>query len=91
MKPSLSLPLSADASPATPRRWWLGWFQLLCAWLLCMLLCANVALVLAADQPSHEPERPVARKPADCTPAGGAADTPIAPPTLREALRCSGA
>ena len=29
------------------RRWWLGWAQLLCAWVLCMLLCANIALVLA--------------------------------------------
>jgi hypothetical protein len=27
-------------------RWWLGWLQLLCAWVLCMLLCANIALVL---------------------------------------------
>ena len=87
MKPSLSLPLPTDASPALARRWWVGWFQLLCAWLLCMLLCANVALVLAKDQPREESERPVARKPVDCAPAGGTA----APPTLREALRCSGA
>ncbi len=29
------------------RRWWLGWLQLLCAWVLCMLLCANIALVFA--------------------------------------------
>jgi hypothetical protein len=90
MKPSLSLPLSAQASPATPRRWWLGWFQLFCAWLLCMLLCANVALVLAQDQPLQEPERPVARKPADCA-LHGDATAMTAPPTLREALRCSGA
>jgi hypothetical protein len=31
--------------------WWLGWLKLLCAWLLCMLLCANVALVLERKLP----------------------------------------
>jgi hypothetical protein len=46
MKQDMSLFLSRQHAPA-PRRWWLGWVQLLCAWLLCMLLCANVALALA--------------------------------------------
>jgi hypothetical protein len=35
------------------RRWWLGWLQLLCAWVLCMLLCANIALVLAKGLPEE--------------------------------------
>ncbi len=40
--------------PAPPsRRWWLGWLQLLCAWVLCMLLCANIALVLAKGLPEE--------------------------------------
>lgn len=34
-----------------PRRWWLGWLQLLCAWVLLMLLCANIALVFAEGLP----------------------------------------
>ncbi|RIX84015.1 hypothetical protein [Acidovorax cavernicola] len=36
---------------APPRRWWLGWLQLLCAWVLLMLLCANIALVFAEGLP----------------------------------------
>ncbi|WPG36919.1 hypothetical protein [Variovorax sp. EBFNA2] len=35
-----------------PRRWWLGWLQLLCAWVLLMLLCANIALAFADNLPS---------------------------------------
>lgn len=33
------------------RRWWLGWLQLLCAWVVCMLLCVNIALVFAEGLP----------------------------------------
>lgn len=36
---------------APPRRWWLGWLQLLCAWVLLMLLCANIALAFADNLP----------------------------------------
>ena len=53
----------AEAAPA--RRWWLGWLQLLGAWLLCMLLCANVALALAKGLPTDE-ARPAARKTSGC-------------------------
>lgn len=93
MKLNLSLPLSRPHLPASPRRWWLGWVQLLCAWLLCMLLCANVALALAQEREADAPQRPAARKPVACAAsavaAAGLADMP--PPTLRETLRCSGA
>lgn len=40
-----------QASQHTPRRWWLGWVQLLCAWVLCVVLCANIALVFAEGLP----------------------------------------
>ena len=53
------------AEAATARRWWLGWLQLLGAWLLCMLLCANVALVLTKGLPDDE-ARPAARKATGC-------------------------
>ncbi|MEZ2298031.1 hypothetical protein [Variovorax sp. RCC_210] len=33
------------------RRWWLGWLQLLFAWVVCMLLCANIALAFAEGLP----------------------------------------
>jgi hypothetical protein len=42
-------PLQALQQPA--RRWWLGWLQLLFAWVVCMLLCANIALVFAEGLP----------------------------------------
>jgi hypothetical protein len=41
----------AAAPLQRPDRWWLGWLQLLCAWVLCMLLCANIALVFAEGLP----------------------------------------
>lgn len=42
-----------DSEPEVPpRRWWLGWLQLLCAWVLLMLLCANIALAFADNLPS---------------------------------------
>lgn len=47
-----------------PRRWWLGWLQLLFAWVLCMLLCANIALVLAEGLPAVRGEATVDRQPA---------------------------
>ena len=47
----LHSPVEHEA-PAS-RRWWLGWLQLLCAWVLCMLLCANIALVFAEGLPVH--------------------------------------
>lgn len=55
-----------------PRRWWLGWLQLLCAWVLCMLLCANIALVLAEGLPAVRGEATVDRH-AGCTAAAIAA------------------
>ncbi|MDQ0589267.1 hypothetical protein [Variovorax paradoxus] len=55
-----SLPHQRQAAPQ--RRWWLGWLQLLCAWLLCMLLCANVALALAEGLPQDQ-GRAAASKP----------------------------
>lgn len=88
MKLNMPLLLSRDPA-ASPRRWWLGWVQLLCAWLLCMLLCANVALALAKGAGADAEVRPVARKPVDCAPVAAAPDA--APPSLRETLRCSGA
>lgn len=42
-----------EQPPPPSRRWWLGWLQLLCAWVLCMLLCANLALVLADGWPQQ--------------------------------------
>ena len=40
----LHLPAQQEAAPA--RRWWTRWAQLLCAWVVCMLLCVNVAILL---------------------------------------------
>lgn len=45
----IHMPYERDVE--APRRWWLGWLQLLFAWVLCMLLCANIALVLAEGLP----------------------------------------
>ena len=69
MKFCAYLPLPVQRYPAEAaapaRRWWLGWLQLLGAWLLCMLLCANVALALAKGLPTDE-ARPAARKTSGC-------------------------
>jgi hypothetical protein len=46
----IHMPYERDVE--APRRWWLGWLQLLFAWVLCMLLCANIALVLAEGLPA---------------------------------------
>jgi hypothetical protein len=54
------------------RRWWLGWLQLLCAWVLCMLLCANIALVFAEGLPQSNREAK-AGSPAGCAVKGSAA------------------
>ncbi|MDR6523550.1 MULTISPECIES: hypothetical protein [Variovorax] len=63
-------------APATrqqpARRWWLGWLQLLCAWVLCMLLCANIALVFAQDLSGRKGEVSAGR-PAGCAVTGSAA------------------
>ncbi|WP_261803552.1 hypothetical protein [Variovorax sp. PAMC26660] len=53
------------------RRWWLGWLQLFCAWVLCMLLCANIALVLAQGLP-HEAKEMTVGKPVGCMVRGAA-------------------
>ncbi|CAN7587656.1 hypothetical protein LJR069_004315 [Variovorax paradoxus] len=88
-----SLPYQRQAAPQ--RRWWLGWLQLLCAWLLCMLLCANVALVLAQGLPKDETAPVVARKAADCSLSVEAAKDAVAANaetvshTLRRMSRCS--
>ena len=50
----IHMPRERNAEP--PRRWWLGWLQLLCAWVVCMLLCANLALVLAKGLPEARSE-----------------------------------
>ncbi|RRH86589.1 hypothetical protein EH244_20560 [Variovorax beijingensis] len=88
-----SLPYRREAAPQ--RRWWLGWLQLFCAWLLCMLLCANVALVLAQGLPKHEAAPVMARKAADCSlsveaakDAAGANAESVSH-TLRRMSRCS--
>jgi len=74
MKFSAYLPLPVQRCPAEAsapaRRWWLGWLQLLGAWLLCMLLCANIALVLAKGLPMDD-ARPAGRKHAGCVAAEG--------------------
>jgi len=64
----IHMPRERNVEP--PRRWWLGWLQLLCAWVVCMLLCANLALVLAKGLPEARSES-TASRPATCA----AADT----------------
>lgn len=64
----------ASAALGQPaRRWWLGWLQLLCAWVLCMLLCANIALVFAQDLSSGRTGEAIAGRPAGCAVTGSAA------------------
>ena len=60
--------------PRPARRWWLGWLQLLCAWVLCMLLCANIALVFAQDLSGQKGEARAGR-PAGLAVTGSAAPT----------------
>ena len=58
------------------RHWWLGWLQLLCAWVLCMLLCANIALVLAQGLPEgarDQTREKVSGKPVGCAVTGSPA------------------
>lgn len=62
----IHMPYERDVE--APRRWWLGWLQLLFAWVLCMLLCANIALVLAEGLPAVRGEATVDRQ-AGCTAA----------------------
>ena len=85
--------LAAKAAP--PARWWLGWFQLLCAWLVCMLVCANLAMAMAKGWPQEE-RRPLAKTPGDCASAGAsqrpgmrAGEAVAAKP--RRMVRCAGA
>lgn len=59
-------------APLPARRWWLGWVQLLCAWVLCMLLCANIALAFAEGLPQSSREAK-AGSPAGCAVKGSAA------------------
>jgi hypothetical protein len=56
-------------------RWWLGWLQLLCAWVVCMLLCANIALVFAEGLPQqHRKKNAVTSgKPVGCAVTGSPA------------------
>jgi len=95
MKSNASRLLSLDAKVAPPARWWLGWFQLLCAWLLCMLVCANLAMAMAKGWPQEE-RRPLAKTPADCAladastrPGTRAGEAAAAKP--RRLPRCAGA
>lgn len=67
----LHSPYEHEAS-AAPRRWWLGWLQLLCAWVLCMLLCANIALVFAEGLP-YQAKAARSGSPAGCAVTGSAA------------------
>jgi hypothetical protein len=68
-----------EAAPRMQRqakRWWLGWMQLLCAWVLCMLLCANIALVLAQGLPEGAREQTREKssgKPVGCAVTGSPA------------------
>jgi len=87
--------LSPHAEAAPPARWWLGWFQLLCAWLVCMLVCANLALAMAKGWPQEE-RRPMANTPGDCAladastrPGTRAGEAVSAKP--RRMPRCAGA
>ncbi len=68
MKLNAPLPLSFKPRAAPQGRWWLAWLQLLCAWLVCMLLCANVALVLTKGWPQDE-GKPAAKTAVGCVPA----------------------
>jgi hypothetical protein len=58
----IHMPYERDVE--APRRWWLGWLQLLFAWVLCMLLCANIALVLAEGLPAVRGRRRWTGRPA---------------------------
>lgn len=90
----LQSPFEHEAPPPQ-RRWWLGWLQLLCAWVLCMLLCANIALVLAQGLPEEAKEMTVG-KPVGCmvrgkaTPsdAGASIHGAQADPMKRQMLSC---
>lgn len=85
----------APQQQSQQRRWWLGWLQLLCAWVLCMLLCANIALVLAQGLPEEAKEMTVG-KPVGCmvrgkaTPsdAGASIHGAQADPMKRQMLSC---
>ena len=83
MKLNAPLSLSFEPKAVLAGRWWLGWLQLFCAWLLCMLLCANVALVLTKGWPQDE-TRPQAKAQGDCAPT-----EVVAKP--RRTHRCGGA
>jgi len=94
MKLNVPLSLSFEAK-APPGRWWLGWLQLLCAWLLCMLLCANVALVLTKGWPQDE-ATPQAKTSAGCAPGEtmarpGARGGQTVPQKPGQTSRCGGA
>lgn len=98
MKLHLSLPHPMNAEATSARRWWLGWAQLILVWVLCMLLCANVALALVESFGTDEPPPPettatrfMPAQPADCAVFKGEAGA-VEPPaqTLRQSLRCSG-
>jgi len=95
MKLNAPLSLSFEPKAVPAGRWWLGWLQLLCAWLLCMLLCANVALVLTKGWPQDEAV-PHAKTASGCAPAEatarpGARESQTVPQKPGRAPRCGGA
>ncbi|CAA2108421.1 hypothetical protein [Variovorax paradoxus] len=81
MRTNVTMPMPFDCEAAActrqpARRWWLGWMQLLCAWVLCMLLCANIALVLAQGLPEgarDQTREKVSGKPVGCAVTGSPA------------------
>lgn len=86
-----------DSEPEVPpRRWWLGWLQLLCAWVLLMLLCANIALAFADNLPStssRSATHSYTQKTMNCTPTESAApqgtrDAQATGPAQVRAHRC---
>lgn len=69
-----------------PRRWWLGWLQLACAWVGCMLVCANAGLLLARGLDGDPDAAPAARRPVACAPAA----LVTSPVSTNELLRAHG-
>jgi hypothetical protein len=95
MKLNMPLSLSFEPKAVPAGRWWLGWLQLLCAWLLCMLLCANVALVLTKGWPQDE-AAPQAKTSSACalaetTARPGASGGQTVPQKPVRTPRCGGA
>jgi|GEM_PF-2290187 len=79
MKTSLEPhPLSPDTAQRAPQDGsghWLAWTRFVGIWLLCMLLCANLALVLAQWLPAADRADAKSATPQRVTPAHSATYT----------------